>query len=51
MDDETVVSGAAADDQTEHEQCKFLYFVHQTILLWMRRISEANLKTPLFTFL
>lgn len=24
MDDETVVSGAAAYDQTEHKQCKFL---------------------------
>lgn len=26
MDDETVIPWAAADDQTEHKQCKFLFF-------------------------
>lgn len=31
MDDETVVPGAAADDQTEHKQCKLLFSVHLTM--------------------
>lgn len=31
MDDEAVVPGAAANDQTEHKQCKLLFDVHLTI--------------------
>lgn len=41
MDDETVVPGAAADDQTEHKQCKLLFLVHLTVILKKRNMNVS----------
>lgn len=33
VDHETVIAGAAADDQTEHKQCKFLFSSQSCLVL------------------